>query len=231
MKTKKFKWFTLVELIIVITILSILATIAFISFQSYTKNARDWVRISSLKSLDAWVRILIVKNWNTILPDKYLTITNYGYQWYVWDDLKRIINLNWKSTDPTDNTNYLYLTDANKIKTQFASYLENSPEISFKLNDVYADNIDYSSRFVYVIWDKIWVIVDGTKKPIQEVFTWSFDLSSYTWTLSSYCTNSLTITWTWWKLYNEWCSTYTSTSWNGSCILWTTFILWSCKLN
>jgi prepilin-type N-terminal cleavage/methylation domain-containing protein len=47
-------WFTLVELIIVITILGILATIAFISFQWYTKDARDWVRISDIKSIYSW---------------------------------------------------------------------------------------------------------------------------------------------------------------------------------
>jgi hypothetical protein len=44
----------------------------------------------------------------------------------------------------------MYLTDANRTKAQFVTYLENSPEVSFKFNTSYADTIDYSSRFIYV---------------------------------------------------------------------------------
>jgi prepilin-type N-terminal cleavage/methylation domain-containing protein len=159
--------FTLVELIVVITILAILWTIAFISFQWYSSNARDSVRISDINNIQKWLDLSQIKSGNYPKPDGAISITASGniilYQWFVWDNVSRIINTNKTLLDPLDSTRYIYSTDIAWTKYQLLSYLENGDSISFYndvlINSTYAA-IDYSKKYVKVVWDSLGIFLN-----------------------------------------------------------------------
>lgn len=192
LKDKKIKCktkfgFTLVELIVVISILAILWTIAFISFNNYFWNARDSVRVTDLKTIHKWIVLFSVWAWVVPLPDDYISITNgtdiYSYQWYAWDNVKNIAKVSWKAVDPKDGLRYTYATDSNKKKVQLLSYLENWDNVRFIssidtniLDRAFADELNFSNRQVFVVWDMIWVITDENKVPVQVTNSWSLNI-------------------------------------------------------
>ncbi len=218
--------FTLVELIVVITILAILATISFISFQNYKKWARDSVRVTTLKNIETWLDIYNVQSWNYPTPDEYTDIIWVWYQWYAWTDIQRVIRINKEVIDPLDNTKYLYTLNKNKTKKQLWTFLEEKNQYFFSYNflKTYASDSNYLDRYLYTIWDKVWIFLDNeTNKPIQELFnTWSLDLLSNTWTyivqFTNESSNSWTITWTWTDLLTN------ISIIQNSCVLWNTLI-------
>ncbi len=209
----KGKWFTLVELIIVITILAILATIAFVSFGNYNKSSRDANRVATLKSIEKWLSLVEVKNWKYPTPDEYITISSwttiYINQWIVWQTVSQNILLNKESKDPKDNTNYQYSTNWNNTKYQLWTYLEEDNKTLLSLiPQTYASSIDYTNRYFYTIWDKVWIFLSGaTNKPLLKTgsLTW-VDLSSDNTEYKIYFsnnTNSWSITWSWSDLVDE----------------------------
>lgn len=192
-QTKKKQAFTLVELIITITILGILATIAFVSFQNYFWSSRDSVRVSDIKTIHNGLSIYKVKSWKSLLPDEYITIQAgsniLSFQWEIWEDVKRIINISGKASDPQTQRNYLYTTDKNQNKFQLMWYLETIENIRYiwLISQAQAqaqeENNEYTDKVVYVYGDKIWVITDENKTPIQYTLSSGIneiDLSSET---------------------------------------------------
>lgn len=169
MRKSHFKksWFTLVELIIVITILAILATIAFVSFENYTKNTRDASRVSNLKNIEKWLLIYEAKN--ARYPSykdntEYKEITwswIFVKQWILTSQISQDLWFNKKLWDPKDNSWYIYNLTANEKKFQLGTYLEVEDELYFSLiSNVYADT-NLKNRFLYTIWDNVWIFVDG----------------------------------------------------------------------
>ncbi len=222
-------WFTLVELIIVITILAILATIWFMSFQSYTLDARDGKRKAELWEVRTALEIYKTKKWTLPMPDiKYVEVVSISYQWYVWDTV--LWSLRWTSNfkDPLDDEFYTYITNTAKNKYQLMSLLENNNSlISYNLlNQANSAWTEYLNRFPYVLGDWIWALTDENKNPIQEVYSWTINLSSYSSWLIIYESNTDTTSWTGWAIL-EALDTEVST-WSG-CIFWTSKI-WSCTL-
>lgn len=129
---QKTKAFTLVELIIVITILAILATIAFISFQNYTKNSRDGNRLATITQIQKWLELSVLKTAKYPNPDEVYgtgiyepTTTNLNYVWYIWENIRRLINMNKIPLDPVTENKYVYGVSANHQKYQLATTLEN----------------------------------------------------------------------------------------------------------
>ncbi len=185
------KAFTLVELIVVIVILSILATLAVLSFGSQSSSARDSTRLSDLASLSKWLGVKVVVTWAYPMPDLYKNILSWtwviGYQWEVWDTVKRVLSTdkaNFK--DPLDLVNYSYVVNAWKNKAQLLAFLENQSSLSYNPfygNPFYgSDNgfdvnaTSYTSRYPFVKWDTLWVILVSTwangaptYTPIQDV--------------------------------------------------------------
>lgn len=95
-------------------------------------------------------------------------------------------------------------------------------------NKTYSNWNDYLNRFPYVIWNYIWAITDNQKNPIQEVYTWTLNLSTYTWSLIIYETNTDNTSWTWWTIINAiWNPTIPAWAWN--CVFWSSKI-WECNL-
>lgn len=195
MKNKKYKWFTLVELIIVITILAILATIAFISFQWYSKNARDWNRLSTMKNIETWLRLYYTKN--TIYPDvEFWTIiqswaTQLWTQWYLWENASRLIWFSKIPVDPDDWSKYIYSVNKLKNKFQVLWYLEKS-DYAMNLNNTYASN--YSSRIPKTFWDDLWIILDNNNNTIS----WnSVDITNQTWNFKVIFNGNEELVWTW----------------------------------
>ncbi len=187
-----------------IVILSILATIAFMSFGSQSSSARDSTRLSDLSQVSKALATKVVVSWTYPLPDKYVQLLNgiqvIWYQWEVWDSIKRIINTPATTfQDPLDKINYTYVVNSWKNKAQFLTFLENQNSISINY-EFTSDNLDatsYTSRYPFVKWDALWIVLattwsttSPTYTPIQDVNvntnwltnSW-IDLSS--WTLAS----------------------------------------------
>lgn len=244
--------FTLVELIIVITILAILATIWFVSMWNYLTSSRDSTRLTDMKSIYDAMSVYTVRTGETPFPDSdKLEVKNGSsiltYQWYVWDTVFRLIQLNNGWVDPKDKKNYVYTTDAARRKIQLMWYLETSDNVKVLgyfpfLNNTFADTNDLKWRYVYVYGDTLWILTDANKTPLQDVITWSgVNL------LDAAQVPAGTTAYFGWDLYDSGKSTATGTtlveqivtsqnsttsptpSWSG-CVLWTTFVLGSCSL-
>ncbi|MDD5212850.1 MAG: fibrinogen-like YCDxxxxGGGW domain-containing protein [Candidatus Gracilibacteria bacterium] len=203
MNLHKTKAFTLVELIIVITILAILATIGFMSYQSHTSDARDSSRITSLKTVYDGLTISYVKKQIYPSPDDYIDIVGVSKQGYVGDTVSKSIRGE-GFKDPKDNTKFLYSLDYTGKKIQLSGFLENNNKIVLSqnnpfVNQAFAGNIDYTSRYIYTIGDKVGILLDSsTNSPVNErISTGSIDLTTntgtYTAVFSNNSTNSGTI--------------------------------------
>lgn len=191
-----FKWFTLVELIIVITILAILSTIWFVAFQSYTKNTRDSVRLWNIRNIESWLNLYFVKT--NKYPDVESSTIIYAwswniiwYQWYLWDEVSKLININKTPLDPLDKEKYIYSTNQSKSKYQLMTFLETDNQISY-INKIYA--IDYTNRKPATIWNGIWILLDTNKNPIT--WTW-IDILATNNNYVVYFKDNNIITWTW----------------------------------
>lgn len=189
-KLKRKKWFTLVELIIVITILAILATLAFVSFQWYFKTSRDSVKVTTLRQYEKWLQNYQVKTWNYPDPENAIDIVGVSYQWYVKDNLKKVLSI--RSNDAI--TNYHYSVTKNKLKYELWVYLEErNMTLFWFISKTYAAS-DYLKQYFYVLWDNVWILLDKvTWTPVQEIYTWSLDLTTNTWTFIAHFKNS------WWS--------------------------------
>ncbi|MDD5213115.1 MAG: fibrinogen-like YCDxxxxGGGW domain-containing protein [Candidatus Gracilibacteria bacterium] len=203
MKKHQTKAFTLVELIIVITILAILATIGFMSYQSYTADTRDSSRITSLKTVYDGLTISYVKKQTYPTPDDYIDIVGVSKQGYVGDIITKSIRGD-SFKDPKDNTRFLYSLDYTGKKIQLSGFLENNNKLLLSqnntfLNQAFAGNIDYTSRYIYTIGDRVGILLDSsTNAPVTErISTGTLDLntdtSNYTVVFSNNTTNSGTI--------------------------------------
>lgn len=179
-KQRKSKWFTLVELIIVITILSILSIISFISFQSYTKDARDWDRVTTLKTIEKGISLTEIKTWHYPKPEDPVLISSWGsiyvVQWIVWDNISQQIKLNQTSKDPKTKDYYVYSTNLDQTRYQLWIYLENPEYISY-IKKSYAENI---IKPFYTIWSKLWIFFTNNWELINKSnsSSWELDLSN-----------------------------------------------------
>ena len=215
MENKKRKAFTLVELIIVITILAILRTIWFMSFQTYTADARDSNRITTLRTIWNGLDMYQLKNIYLPTPDEKLLTTLdaswniISYQWYAWVTIQKAIKMTNVAVDPKDTTTYYtYSTNGNKTKYQLLTLLENNPTIAYSeninkntklINQTYAE-IDYTTRYPYSVWQKVWIFFSWTtNQPYQEILwsqTGTLALSWITTQMKVIFTNDTTNSWT-----------------------------------
>ena len=121
-------WFTLIELIVVITILAILWTLWFMSFQWYTMNARDSVRISDIKLIEKSLGVYVSQQSKYPLPDNYFTIEAQWqiiwYQWVVWIDVSRSIDITSIPKDPSLDQDYSYSLDKDNLKYGIFAFFE-----------------------------------------------------------------------------------------------------------
>lgn len=174
------KWFTLVELIVVITILAILATIWFVSFQWFLKDARDWNRVASIKSIWEWLELNAIKIWKYPTPDKQENETElltwalliewqkyeYSYLWEIWETVMRNIWLAKESKDPMTWNKYTYAITKDGKEYQLASILEwNIAKGTMILNKVnassYKAKVDWNHKaeIIYDTWTKKYLTI------------------------------------------------------------------------
>lgn len=208
MKKKK-HWYTFIELFITVTIIAILWAIWFIAYSKGIPDSRDAARISHLAEIENSFNTYALKN-KLPLPDKSVEVKVSNivvwHQWYLSEDILNTIDYTWVEwwKDPKDKKYYTYYTSRDFKRFQLLGYLEvytNLKTTSF-LNQAIADSVDYTNRFPYMVWDKLWIIVDSvTNMPIQELpniqsqwfidFTWSL-LWSYKLNIENwvYFTNS-----------------------------------------
>lgn len=182
MNTTK-KGFTLVELIVVVTILAILSTIWFVAYSWYLSWVRDANRISQMHSM---VDALYLYNTRNQLPiaDNNIEIRSWNkiiwYQWYIWENILESIEYSSEWIDPKDKTYFTYRHNAQSKYFSIMALLENDSKVDELVtkNTSYA-NI-YKNRTPYIIWSKVWVIIDSHNNPIQEISTiqdqWNIDI-------------------------------------------------------
>jgi len=128
-----------------------------------------------------------------IIPDRGIEIRVdwfvVWYQWYLSEDILELINYTWVDwwIDPKDKEYYTYYVSRDFKKYQLLWYLENEKNLdqsTFLTYKTYAENIDYTNRFPYMLWDNLWIIIDKqSNSPIQSLpniqsdwyinFTWS----------------------------------------------------------
>ncbi len=250
MKKQEIKAFTLVELIIVITILAILATIGFMSYQSYTADARDWKRKRDLWEVRSGLEIYQMKNSVLPDPDAQTVIIMSGAntistQWYLWANVLQKLRASGDIKDYLDNNYYTYSVNWTKTKYQLLGMFENSSNLAMNnnlLDRAYAQT-DYTNRYAYTIWNKVWIFFSWTTNntPIQETMSWNLDLTSWANAtkifkvmFSNQTTNSGTLSITWANLpsiiQTETNSTTTTTAtnpWIKTTWFSTTLYTWS----
>ena len=182
--------------------------------------------------MQQWLTITNVKTWTFPLPDNYIEIVWISKQWYVWDNVTRIINISWKTSDPKDDSLYSYSIDYTWKKIQLAWFLEENNTVifsqsSFLINHVLASSVtDYTKRFTYTVWDRVWILLDSvTKAPINEILPPSTtqlnlptDSNLYIAIFSNSSSNSWTITWSWINLQTN------ISIIQNSCVLWNTAV-------
>lgn len=187
----KIKAFTLVELIVVITILWILSTIGFVSYSWYLAGVRDTNRIAQLVAIHDGMEMYRTKN-PLPLPDNYIDVESnwetIAYQWYIGKTVLETIEYSNEGKDPKDWNYFSYYLTKNRKGFQLLTLLEEEWNYITQNSPVYAGN--YSDRYAYVFWDKLWILTDQFNTPIQEVDTyknaWKIVISSNTWILISH---------------------------------------------
>ncbi len=184
MKNKSIFWFSVSELMISLSILAILATISFFSFVWYSKDARDSVRITDMKSIKSSLESYYFDTWFYPEPSNSKNIiydwVTVWKQWTFWDSVFTNVRvLNSLPIDPLFDNKYSYSILNNSSQMELASVLEWTESFSFNYNTVNAA-IEKSIAKAYVIWDYNWLL--------SKVSTWSLD---YVLTVPSITTNDL----------------------------------------
>jgi prepilin-type N-terminal cleavage/methylation domain-containing protein len=155
--------FTLVELIVVITILAILWTIAFISLQWYSKDARDWVRISDVSNMKTALELFHLDAGKYPLPDSGETVV-YSWaivwtQWEFWDTVVSNLSrsLNKAPTDPLSDKKYVYSVSWNRNNFEILNLIEWEWDIA--LWNISQTNAVTTTRIAKVEWIYNWLYV------------------------------------------------------------------------
>ena len=201
------KWFTLVELVVVVIILAILSSIWFVSYSSYLVWVRDTNRISNIKAISDWLELYRSK-YSLPLPDDYVEVKSnwnvIAYQWYVWKNVLNNIEFSNQWKDPKFGTYYSYYLTKDRKFFQLMWYLENGWTLQASaFNIANATNIDYSSLFPLLYWDKLWILTDENNIPIQEISSiksvWKIVLDwTNSWTIySAHISNDRSYTFSW----------------------------------
>lgn len=151
------KAFTLVEIIVAITIIVILSTVAFISYENYTSNARDSTKLLNVWHIKNSLELYYSKQLRYPTPDSVygtgqVDWVDYNYIWYIWDNLIKLLNIDWINI--SDSTDYIYATTYDYKKYQIATVLENKDSIADRyINQAYANG----KWIAYVIWNYKWI--------------------------------------------------------------------------
>ncbi|MEF2175075.1 MAG: thrombospondin type-1 domain-containing protein [Candidatus Absconditabacteria bacterium] len=151
---KKFlRSFTLIELIIVIAIISVLGASAFLLVSQWIGKSRDSRRISDLKTLENTIQISFVSKESVNYPDPdpkiEIKYDKYGILWYqgkFGETMTDFVGmLNKIPKDPRGDY-YEYSLTQDKKFYQLLAILENEKQISYGIDNVYAN--DYETTFI-----------------------------------------------------------------------------------
>lgn len=210
-KKLKRKWFTLVELVVVITILAILGTIAFVSFQSYWASARDWVRLSDMRSISKWLLMYHAKSGLFPMPEKYATITAswiiIRYQWVAWPSTLNTAWIWWISQwawrDPKTEEYFTYTIDWEWQQHNLVWYFETTEGFGFN-NFFLQANASYTWWLMKSIWASLWMVYEQNSNiPIHEQYpNWTtIDIRNSSTVYNVKFSYQDEIAWTWTSLY------------------------------
>lgn len=199
------KWFTLVELVITITIMVILWSIGLLSYNAHLSSVRDSSRLAQIESLYNWLKIYSTKNSMVPEPENKIDVVYswsiIWYEWYAWTNtMAQIWYKRWWK-DPKDKVFFSYYTNQNRKYFQIMTFLEEEKNLNVFVNKTYATlYTDYAERYVKVLWNKIWMLVqDVTNLPLNEVesikLAWELDVWTTTDVYRAYFIDDVYIRW------------------------------------
>ena len=185
MKKNSF-WFTLPELLVWLAILVFLSTIWYMKYSDYISDSRDATRYSKINEISDLIKAYKISH-TLPAPLDFIEVKarwkTIWYQWYAWPDVLEKIHYSAEWKDPNDYTYFTYFITVDRKSFELMWFYENevSLEYSSFFKKVSAKKIDYSIRYPYVSWDKIWVYTISDNTPVQEVeayvSAWEIDLS------------------------------------------------------
>jgi len=172
MEIKRKLAFTLVELIVVITILAILWTISYISLQLYSKDARNSIRTSDIRSMEKVFSLYQLRKLNFPTPTNPEGVTylwsQVWTQWTFWEETRSSIwwrNISNVPLDPLTWSEYAYSVlntwNEYEIATVFEGNLANN------LNLIDKSYAAWKLWSTYIKWNYNW--------QIAKVSTWSIE--------------------------------------------------------
>ena len=180
----KYQAFTLIELIVVITILAVLATIWFISLTGYSRDSRDSVRLTDLKTITKAFEVSKTKDILLAFPDNKVDISASGsifqHQWLLSEKILWESNIHWWWKDPSTNEYYWYAINSQRNKFQLIWYFENNDIITnIRVNKLFADN---KNKYIKSLWDNLGVILDPITNELilDSNSSWVIDIDNNT---------------------------------------------------
>lgn len=107
------------------------------------------------------------------LPDWYVEIHASGsliwYQWDVWKNILSTIEYTWLGLDPVTWENFTIFINKKRSKFQFMTFLENQKSADQFHKDMIISQVWAYDNVAFSYGNKLGIIMDNQKKPIQKV--------------------------------------------------------------
>jgi len=179
-------WFTLPELLVWLAILVFLSTIWYMKYSDYISDSRDATRFSKINEISDLIKAYKISH-TLPAPLDFIEVKSrwkvIWYQWYAWPDVLEKIHYSAEWKDPNDYTYFTYYITSDRKSFELMWFYENEASLEYSLfiSKANAKKVDYSIRYPYVSWDKVWVYTTEDNIPVQEVDgyenAWEIDLS------------------------------------------------------
>jgi hypothetical protein len=179
-------WFTLPELLVWLAILVFLSYIWYVKYSDYISDSRDATRYSKINEISDLIKAYKISH-TLPAPLDFIEVKANSkiiwYQWYAWSDILEKIHYSAEWKDPNDYTYFTYFITADRKSFELMWFYENEASLEYSsiFKKTYAKKVDYSIRYPYVSWDKVWIYTISDNTPIQEVSSyltaWEVDLS------------------------------------------------------
>ena len=134
--------------------------------------------MTDVATLSKWLQVYLAANSQVPEPSDTRTTVSFSgsellTQWYAGKSVLDTLRVK-EAKDPVDETFYTYSTNANNTKFQVLALLEKDKTVKkFMNNTLFAD---YSDRNIYSAGQSVWILLDDTNTPIQELWSTTIEL-------------------------------------------------------
>lgn len=145
---------------------------------NYTIVSRDSSRYAQVVNIYSSLELYGTKK-SLPKPDNYVEIQDssntLAYQWYAGEDVLRIVEYSNGGINPKDKNFFTYFVSEDGKSLQMLALME-EPVKQVAYSSITPENIfpktqaaDYSQRYPFVYGKKLWVLLDESNTPIQEL--------------------------------------------------------------